>query len=375
MPRSASSQRVEWHIGFFVKGIPHPYFIHSPKKLRMARIGDPALPGIEQLKQKHPSFSNFFLSPDRWGVIFVAVRAKVRSESEAVEEAWGLLEQIRDGLALVLDVPPKVAPIMILRQAGNPDARVVHFTPTSWMFLNAKKADITQAWEKRCDALLNSLLPFFDASLAHRWQKHSSLTMQIINSARLYRLGCESQSYGLEFLCKFAAMENLVAGTARWQKARKLRERIPMLIKNTKWDVARAVTKLWKLRNSAVHEARLEYLPKWEKSFPLEVLVSQLEFITTAVFVFALQNMKKARTVSGLWRLANTYQLPSWAARERPKEIRKLPGRTIRGSRGEIWTNAGTWFDPVFQAQLRSRRRQAKNNDSRSSGKKLDTKS
>src|ERR1039458_1462030 len=256
-----SLKKTEWHIGFFVKGIPHSYFIRSPKKLHMVKIGGSALHGIEQLKQKHPSFADFFLNPDKWGVTLVAVRAKSHSESDAVEEAWCLLEQIRDGMALVLDMAPQVAPIMILRQARSPDARIIHFTPTSWMFLKTKDTDITQTWEKRRDALLRSLLPFYTASLDHEWQKHSSLTMQIINSARLYRLGCESPGQGLEFLCKFAAMEAVVGGGARGQKAKKLKERIPRLIKSTRWDVERAVTELWKLRNYAVHEARLEYLP------------------------------------------------------------------------------------------------------------------
>jgi hypothetical protein len=352
-----TSKPTRWFVGFFVRGIPPHFRVHSPKKLRMARIGQPAMLGLGQLRGKYPIFEDFCSSAGPDGVVLVAVRVSARNESRAVKRAWGLLGHVRDGLAFVLDIPAKVAPIVLSCPEGRMNARVRRFVPVSWIPWKSKKVKPVQIWEDRCNRLMTIMLKFFDASLSDRWRNHNALTKQIIHSARLYRLGCESESYGMEFLCKFAAMEGLVTGAAtkaaRRKKGNKLLERVPQLGLRVRWSVRHTIKKLWKMRNLAAHEARIEYFPKYKESYPLEVLIPRLEFIAVAVFVFACENIRRAESVSALWRLADKYKLPTWACWERPKGIGRLPGRRILISRSEIWTNAGKWFEVVFQQEMR----------------------
>lgn len=349
MPKPKATK---WFVGFFVKGIPPSYRVHSPNKLRMARIGEPALVGLKQLREMHPAFDDFLSNVRETDLVVVVVRVLAFSESDAAGTAWRLLGHVRDGLAFVLESPARVAPVIITCPDGHPDAKVHRFVPTSWISLNPKDAETAQAWDDRCRQLLTSMLKFYDSSLANRWCKHSALTMQIINSARLYRLGSECESYGLEFLCKFAAMEGLVAGSARRNKRSKLLDRIPSLGFAVRWNVKGTVANLWRMRNRTVHEARIEYFPKWNRSYPLQLLIPRLEFLAVGVFVFACKNAKRAKTVSALWNLGGTRKLPAWTSRERPKVMRRLAGESILMSRSEIWKTAGRWFDAAFQHDM-----------------------
>src|SRR5207248_3036717 len=78
------------------------------------------------------------------------------------------------------------------------------------------------AWQDRCDKLRARLVLFFRLATDSHPKAISDLGLQLRHSLRLFRHGVQTRCYGVEFICKFCALEGLVCGDIRNDKKKKL---------------------------------------------------------------------------------------------------------------------------------------------------------
>jgi hypothetical protein len=87
--------------------------------------------------------------------------------------------------------------------------------------------------------LFGRLWPFFVTMFENNWSSYSELFQQLLYSARLFRRASEMGSYGLEYLCKWVAIEALVIAGTTTDKGLLVAERVSSLFPNRR-DVIRA---------------------------------------------------------------------------------------------------------------------------------------
>lgn len=343
---------INWDIGFFMKRLPPPFRIQSDR-LRMVNLAESGKRGFEQLCGSYPALAEFKRTAGKDGVFLAALRILAKDEGEAVDQSWAIVGYALDGLSLACDFVPAIAPVLVLRKEKSSDAELREFSFHTWSTHHTTGSDADEVWRKRCDKVLDRILPFFNFALDDSWRSQTPLQNQIVYSARLFRIGCEIQSFGVEYLCKFASVEGMVIGSNRQrEKAKKLGDRIPRLLRGAQWDVLSVVKELWEKRHLIAHEARGEFFSGDQKSFPHQLLTPRLDQIGLAVLVFAIDNMANAQSVSDLWKLVDQYKLPEFVLEERPKQMFRLPMTHTLVNRHEIWKDAGQWFDNVLDPDM-----------------------
>ena len=72
---------------------------------------------------------------------------------------------------------------------------------------------------------------------------------------KMYRAGAQTEDFGLEFICKWSALEGLVCGGELRNKGQLLRDRLSALLPSPPGETEMLVKELWKFRSQAVHEA------------------------------------------------------------------------------------------------------------------------
>jgi hypothetical protein len=319
----------------------------------MVKLAESGKQGFDQLCGMYPALAEFKRTAGADGVFFATVRISADDEGEAVNKAWAVLGYALDGFSIVCDFVPAIAPVLVLRKEKSPDAEIREFNFDTWSIHHASGSDAVEVWRERCDKVLGRILPFFNFALDDSWQSQTPLQNQIVYSARLFRIGCEIQSFGVEYLCKFASVEGLVIGSHReGEKGKKLESRIPRLMRNAQWDVLAVVKELWEKRHLIAHEARGEFFPMDKESFPYQLLIPRLDQIGVAVLVFAIDNMANAQTVSDLWKAVDQYELPEFILGERPKQMVRVGITSILVNRHEVWKGAGNWFDNVLDLDV-----------------------
>ncbi len=138
---------------------------------------------------------------------------------------------------------------------------------------------------------------------------------------KMYRHGAATGIYGLEFICKWSALEGLVCGGEPAGKLAMLLNRMPALFPAARTTVEEKVKEL-KLRNEAVHEARAFHTDHLSDSNMLSRLKStRWRQLFLAVVVFAFDHLGKADSVTTLWPLVVGHQLPTFASQQRPSDM------------------------------------------------------
>lgn len=344
--KSKDSQK--WDIGFFLSGVRPEHRIVSDN-LRMAPLGDVGTKIYDELAKKFPDFAEFRRKAGKSGVIIASVRVMETSQAEGVSTAYKLLTHVLDGLSLVSEFPVDVAPTLIARMQGSEEASVIRWRAHAWMAIETRDSAIVKEWADYCDQILTKALPYYDRLLDGNWDDHSQLETQVLHSAHMFRLGTEARNYGIEYFCKFSAMEALVAASETVNKKANLLERIPRLFRGVRFDVKKEIEELWERRHLVVHEARTEFFDS--TAYPHETLIPRLDYFTVTIFYFALDNISRAETVRDLWQLASCYDLPGSLKKGRPEQIRRIAGRNFTARIGKV-APVGLHFDKLFDTKL-----------------------
>jgi hypothetical protein len=218
-----------------------------------------------------------------------------------------------------------------------------------WATIHSKDEAITQQWKKRNENLTTTVLRFIDIAL-DRKLTNNELAQQLLYSAKMYRYGRQSRVFGIDYLCRFTALEGLTCGSATAKKHAMIKTRLEALFPQSA-GVKADIEKLWLLRCEASHQGKAFHLYNVTGSPRLEREIGLLEYYFTAVLVFAVENVS-AGTVDALWKTAGTYQLPSWASLERPAE---MPRYAISRYTSRVGTlnGAGPLIDAIYVEKAR----------------------
>jgi hypothetical protein len=217
------------------------------------------------------------------------------------------------------------------------DAQIKFFADRAWISWGTPNEQTEKAWQSRKEWLLNRFLLYFDAVASGEVQYETEVAEQLELSAKMFRHGGKSDSYGIEFLCKFTALEGLVCGPAKFGKEKLLTERLSALFR-ARNGIEAEISKLWKMRCEASHQA---------KAFTNDFasVIEPLERLTLGVIVFALDNLQSEKTIDSLWNRVGSYSLPSEVLLDRPKH--RVAVVRMMGEFG-IWKGAGILTDNVF---------------------------
>jgi hypothetical protein len=121
-----------------------------------------------------------------------------------------------------------------------------------------------------------------------------------------------------------------------------LKERLKSLFQSSLPQIETDVQRLWDQRCEASHQA-IAFDPKLEGDLPL------LEKLFLGIFVFAVDRLDKASTVSQLWDCADKYKLPGFVLLDPPDGMIRTRFRDVIISTNIKANNTGRRFDAAFQ--------------------------
>ena len=316
----------------------------------MLPVTDPMIKGLSDLNAKHVPGNTFFGSTPREQITALSVRCVAESEDEAFEKAEETLAGFIDGLWVVVDHDlPTICPLAYVRNEHEQDARIVVICEPTWAYFKTRDTGVEKAWADRCDTIFQLVLPFFDIVAGVHRQGDSELARQLSYSLKMYRHGLDVRVYGLEFICKWSALEGLVCGGTRSGKRRLLIERLSALFGDDRREVEAQVQSLWITRNDAVHEAKAFRSARLTDSSPLSQPIEWTNELFLAVVTFAIAHLDRVESVTDLWTKTADYRLPATAMQPRPKEMPRFMVTACRLRTGAVWKGAGAHIDGLFK--------------------------
>ena len=203
-------------------------------------------------------------------------------------------------------------------------------------------------WEDRCNAALQKMLPILGEALDSKAERMTPLMEQLLYSARMFRLGAASGNYGVQFLCKFCALEGLVTGGEDEFKKRTFKERSRELFGSVIDKLDDIVNELFRVRNDIAHEAKCD-LFQWDAGFRSpEPLIEHLNTLALCVLAFAADYVEQCRSLSELWSHAAGYEIPSVLLQKKYPSTQQLEAWNVQFTDNKLWSNIGLHFDEMF---------------------------
>lgn len=195
---------------------------------------------------------------------------------------------------------------------------------------------------------MQHLLPVLSQLIEKSPDDHNELAWRALHSAKLFRRGIESTSFGIEFLCKFAALENLVMGGHAKDKRIMFCSRLGTLVGRILPNSESLIAELWNRRHPLVHEARVEFMDEDPEAFPVHVHIETLNWLFQVTFVFLSDCFASLTSLNKLWELADRYQIPDKIRDMRPQAIGRFPASTCAEETGIVWNGAGKLIDDLW---------------------------
>jgi hypothetical protein len=339
-----------WDVLFFLR-VGKDFFPISADNLRTATITEPTWPFLDQLGKMH-SETGTFLCNNRDQIRVCAFRQMADTDHHAIFRALESLHYYIDMLVLSGFSLPLVSPSALVRKSGDPDAELNAFSKEEWIQMNSKNAAAEQQWKDRSIAILKHVAPFLSTIIEGTWDPTSDILKRVLYSARLFRKGVESKAFGLEFLCKFAALENLVVGGEAGPKGKMFTRRLTDLVRALLPSVTTTIQKLSALRHKIVHEARIEYIEADPESYPVHIHMADLDWLFQATVTFVAVNGMHHTSLKALWSSAGAFIIPSEVAQQRPKDFAVFPASSISLRPGILFRQAGLLFDKLWSLPI-----------------------
>jgi hypothetical protein len=333
-------------IVFIVQGIPRDYRVSDPKYF-MANPAADVVKALRKDAEKHAHLRNLSQLLAGTDLVFAGFCNELQDQGEAVGAAYERLSGIIDGLSLLLDELPRVAEIVLVREEDSPDLKMLGYSDHGWANFLPTKTDSAEAWKRRTQQLRDCLLQFFDLWTAGGPEAATDLGRQIRYSVKMYRHGVQARAWGVEYVCKFSALEGLVCGPATSHKSQLLRQRLPALFRDPSLEAQ--VERLWDLRCDASHQAKAFYSDSFPDAEPLQMHIGLLDQLFTGALVFALDNLQK-QSVPQLWASVASYRMPPYAAQVRPADMHRIPALRLTLDLHLRWPGMGESFGACFKA-------------------------
>ena len=334
-----AAQRIRRDFAFFVRGIPEAMMVRHPQyTFTFVGVCENEKKLLIQFSEQSPAVANWLRGAA--GRYCIAIlRNEHADEADGFSEAFERLSGILDGYAfLAEDTTPEVCPLVVVRERDEPDASIKLFGNRAALEWGSPSESAEQAWQSRKAQLLQRFLIFFEAVAGEDPQFDTEVVNQVALSAKMFRHGCKSETYGIEFLCKFTALEGLVCGPRKNGHGPLLKQRLPSLFR-TRNNINAEVAKLWTMRCGASHQG---------KAFSSEFssVIEPLERLALGVMIFALDNLASVKTIDELWAMAPSYSLPPEVMMERPKT--RVPVIHMMSHEVAKWIGAGHLTEIVF---------------------------
>jgi hypothetical protein len=326
---------------FFVNGVPEWMLVHGTNYFCAPVTSEI----VAEVKAKLGALVDHWVRRAGRQLHAFGFRNEFADEAEAIRDAHEKLSALMDGYSFITEeVAPEIWPMVQVREGDQPNATIKFFEARGWMRRKSADGVAEKAWDARNMQILGRFLPFFGIVCSEGASVRTELAEQISLSAKMFRHGSMAQVYGVDYLCKFSALEGLVCGPSRHSHGELLRRRLCRLFRH-RMGIEEEVRTLWRMRCEASHQG---------KAFAdlLSVLVNRVEALIVGAAVFALDNLKVAATVDELWdKHVSNYILPGEAIQERPPKICRFPFTSLVVDRKLEWTNVGPLVDSILAAR------------------------
>jgi hypothetical protein len=303
---------------FLVQRLPQKYCF-SGQNVFTSPADEAFTNKLSKLSEAIPDLKPFFAN-DSAGLVVIGFRNDADGEREAVRQAWERLSCMLDAISFLIEGhQPRVCSTAIIHEADNPDASIKEYMPIGWASWGAPQEKVLKHAEERNALFADYVLAFFSFVAFVDDTQATDLVRQLAYSAKMTRQGINSASSGIEYLCKFSALEGLVCGPETKNKGSILSGRLGCLFQASMPQVAKDVDRLWKQRCVASHQAAAHDL-KLLADLPL------VDLLFRGCFVFALDHVNTVTSVPELWKkLGGSYQLPKLLTQDRPVGMVRVP--------------------------------------------------
>lgn len=335
---------------FFLKGIPKRHFVVD-RHYFLASIVETGEQLVSIIRQKFPAFDLFDKTWPQHPLIVFGFRNDTENVESILKMAYRQISGLMDGYSLILDEPPIMSDLALVRVGNDDHSEVYVYSQEVWGTLNSPESNAGPQWEGRNALLLQMLLHFFDVVANDPKAPPSDLRTNLMYALKMYSHGASSKSHGIEFLTKFSALECLVCGSATHGKEDLLKKRLLALFSGEDIVDNEMIERLWELRCSASHQARA--FPDIEELglYPLAVGTINVEQIFSGAAYFALENAHRVSSIEELWELADQYILPELIVGHRPKGMARMPINFLASKMNCRIENSGKLFDVVYSAK------------------------
>lgn len=225
---TAGASNIRWDVVFLLKNYPTDYRLQGPH-FRTVDVGGASVKAVAKATRKTIGASAFFSDTDFTQLRALVFRVYASNQSDAIDLARHRLDALLDGVSLVVDRNlPKVWPFVQIRRDEDPASYLVETRGDDWAYFNAKEESSNIRWEEQQRELFRSLLSFFDIAMSLHPSGNCPLSRQLLYSMKMFRHGAMTGIFGLEYLCKWSALEGMICGGEQGKK-RLLLTRLPML--------------------------------------------------------------------------------------------------------------------------------------------------
>ena len=338
-----------WDVQFFIKN-PTEFPRLDADGFRMALVTNPNQSFIGKLIEMLPSLKRFFENIPKQQLFVCLIRTTGTTAHKAICKAHRLVESYLDSLAVAGFCVPGLAPVVVVRRGNESDAQVMQFYRDKWMEGKPPATAERESWNLRSEEIMQHLLPVLSQLIEKPSDNHNELAWRALHSAKLFRRGIESKSFGMEFFCKFAALENLVMGGESAEKGKNFRARLGALVGDALSDSESLIAELWNRRHPLVHEARVEFMDEDPDAFPVHVHMETLNWLFQITFVFLSDNFGSVTSLNKLWQLVDRYRIPEKIRNTRPQGIARFPASSWTERSGIVWHGAGKLMDRLWAA-------------------------
>ena len=314
------TEQLSWNVAFLVRDYPEELRTLGPNHFNCI-IGEDFLDPIRKIGRAEHSILDFISSYPATRFIWVGFRVPGDDRLRALEEARHWMDGLVDGASFFGDnLFPEISDFAWVGRAESEDLGLVHYHRQIWIEQVTGADEGREIWKKRNEELRGRVLQFFALALDHHPKSKTPLPTQVRHSMRMFAHGKKTGSWGVEFICKFCALEGLVCGNETYGKAKKLERRLTALFQDDTSEFKDRLTKLWKYRSNAVHTARAFDSGSLDEGAPLGVHLEEVEQLFVGALVFALDKVATIDDVSQLWADVEKYVLPDFAKLRRPRD-------------------------------------------------------
>ncbi|RYG96124.1 MAG: hypothetical protein EON58_12735, partial [Alphaproteobacteria bacterium] len=296
---------VDYDCLIFLKGLPKGFLV-GDTHWGVGTFIDTSKKVLANIAAQDCHFESFLKGSPTGDVMAFISRTTEKERNDAIGTMLDRLDYVLDCYSTIADSPIKRSSVILVREAKSLDVQLLHVERGGFAKLHSKTPVENDQWKARNRQLFNQLLQYID--LRNGEEKGDELlTQDLFHALRMYRLGSESSSHGLEFLAKFSALECLVCGPQRDDRGRLLKSRLSNLLSDEDFYSESLVEKLWELRCLGSHQSRVSEHSLEDHHMPGGVAAIHVEQMFSCVLYFFLDNLKTVKNLDELWTKAGPF--------------------------------------------------------------------